>query len=321
MVRWKLAALLVLALVALRPVGAQEINVFGGYLNDTSSDDSAACYQFEYRQDTGDASALSVSWANEGHLDGDHRDGPLIQVWRRARFSDDRLTVSAGAGPYFWFNTAQDGESGADKTIHHGIGGIISLDATWQASEHWQWLLRGNWITASGEPNTLSLNLGAGYLIDPEEMEGQVAPCDRRDEVTLFAGNAIANAFASDSEAAWGIDYRHAIGSNTDWTVGLLHEDERHVGRGLGLTSQVWAVRQFSQGRWSIGGGAGGYLSITDQDRPNVTDAETLSGLLTITAARRLTDSWNVRFAWNRLLTRNQTDADILLLGFGYCLH
>jgi hypothetical protein len=321
MTRWRLAALLVLTLSTLRPVGAQEINVLGGYINDTGSDDSAACYQFEYRQDTNERTAVSVSWANEGHLDSDHRDGPLIQVWRRARFSDDRLTLSAGAGPYFWFNTVQDGENGADKEIYHGLGAIISLDATWRASEHWQWLLRGNWITASDETNTFSVNLGAGYLIDPDDMEGRTAPCGRRDEVTIYAGNAVANAFASDSEFAWGIDYRHAIGANTDWTVGVLHENARHLGRRLGLTSQVWAVRPFADGLWSIGGGAGGYLSLTDQDSPRVVDAETLSGLLTITAERRLSDSWNVRFVWNRLLTRNQSDADILLLGFGYCLH
>jgi hypothetical protein len=320
MARWKGAVLFALALAALGPVCAQEINFLGGYLSDTGSDDSTACYQFEYRQEVADRTATSLSWLNEGHLDGDHRDGPALQVWRRARFSDDHLTISAGAGPYYWSSTQQDGRNGADETIHHGLGGIVSLDATWQASEHWQWLLRGNWITASGEVNTLSVNLGAGYLIGPDDEPERNAPWGRHDELTLYGGKAIINALNSDDAAAWGFDYRHAIGGNTDWTVGLLNEDDRHLDRRLGLVSQIWAVRPFSRRRWSIGAGAGGYLSLTDSEKPNSTPTETLSGLLTITASRRLNERWNARFSWNRLITGDDADADILLLGLGYCL-
>lgn len=329
MARWKVAVFFVLALAASKPLGAQEINLLGGYNTDTSlSDDSAFCYQLEYRQDTGDRTATSLTWLNEGHLPNDHRDGPALQLWRRARFSDDRLTVSAGAGPYLWFNTAQNGGNGADKSIHHGLGAIVSLDATWRASQHWQWLLRGNWVTASGEIDTLSINLGAGYLIgadDGAELEesGRLEACPtgeygRDDELTLFAGEAIINSLNSGSEPAWGVEYRRVIGDNTDWTIGVMHENERRVSRRLGLVSQVWAVKPFSDGRWSIGAGAGGYLSLTDSERPNATEAETLSGLLTITASRRISDRCDARLSWNRLLTRNETDADIMLLGFGY---
>jgi hypothetical protein len=43
-----------------------------------------------------------------------------------------------------------------------------------------------------------------------------------------------------------------------------------------------------------------------------------ISGLLTVTASCRFSDHWFTRFNWNRVMSNDNRDSDVFLLGVGY---
>ena len=74
--------------------------------------------------------AWSFSWLNEGHLPDHHRDGPSVQLWARKFFLNRRLSIAAGAGPYYAFDTDREGMVAGNYRNNHKLGGLFSLSAT-----------------------------------------------------------------------------------------------------------------------------------------------------------------------------------------------
>lgn len=60
------------------PVAGQELYILGGDVN--SSSETSYAWQISYMEGLSEHFAYSISWLNEGHLTGHHRDGPTFQL-------------------------------------------------------------------------------------------------------------------------------------------------------------------------------------------------------------------------------------------------
>jgi len=123
--------LIFISIFSVTPVKSQELSALGGFMYDyTGAYERSYAWQIEYREDFGNHYAFSVSYLNEGHLKHHHRDGHALQIWARAPLLDKRLVLSAGIGPFFYYDTTRAAE-GADWNNDHSWGAILTCDALW----------------------------------------------------------------------------------------------------------------------------------------------------------------------------------------------
>jgi len=305
-------------------VAGQEIFALGGWVS--SSGKSAPTWQLSYKEEFSEHFAYSISWLNEGHLAGHHRDGPTCQIWGQTRLMNDTLTFSTGLGPYLFFDTQQSGGP-QYKDIHRSWAGIGSLSATWRAKGAWRVQLRGNYVMAHSDINTASILLGIGYDFNPSApLNASHSTITDPDDSTyeeiavLLGGMTINGSKKSQTSMAASIEYRREILSFLEWTVGWLHEGNTEWFRRSGLTTQVWPTKSLFDRRLRIGLGLGVYValntrysSVTCED-----DDEILLGIITPTISYQFTEKWAVRLSWNRTVSGCNLDTDVILAGIGY---
>ncbi|MGY6125423.1 hypothetical protein ACW9YV_08000 [Paraburkholderia strydomiana] len=308
--------------VASASVHAQEFSVIAGALK--SSSNNTYSWEGTYREGLGRYAAWSFSWLNEGHIPDHHRDGQAVQFWGRLPLWNNRLELSAGAGPYRWFDTKQ-AQLGGDYSNTHGWGGLFSLRAAYYFDNRWLAEVKLNRVQAYGGPDTTALLFGIGYQLDAPEGPGPRARPPSRttdvtsNEVTVMLGTTILNSPDSESNLAESIEYRRGLWHYVDFTASYLHEGGHVQSRRDGVAAQLWATRAFFDDRLTLGVGIGPYLSITQNDElpQNRTGDGRFSGLVSVSASYRFTDRWLARVTWNRMVTRYDRDADIIEAGVG----
>jgi hypothetical protein len=301
---------------------AQEFSVLAGPLK--SGSESTYSWEANYREGIGRYAAWSFSWLNEGHIPDHHRDGQSLQLWGRLPLLDDRLELSAGAGPYRWFDTKQ-AQEGGEYSNTHGWGGMFTLRAAYYFDSRWIAEIKLNRVQASGGPDTTALLFGIGYQLDAPEGHGPRArPLARstnvtNNEVTVMLGTTILNSLDSESNLAESIEYRRGLWHYVDFTATYLHEGGHVQSRRDGVAAQLWATRAFFDDRLTLGVGAGPYLSITQNDDlpSNRTGDGRFAGIVSLSASYRFNQRWLARVTWNRMVTRYDRDADIIEGGIG----
>ncbi|SAL49480.1 hypothetical protein AWB70_03985 [Caballeronia cordobensis] len=301
---------------------AQELSVLAGALK--SSSNNTYSWEGTYREGLGRYAAWSFSWLNEGHIPDHHRDGQAVQFWGRLPLWNNRLELSAGAGPYRWFDTKQ-AQLGGGYSNTHGWGGLFSLRAAYYFDNRWIAEVKLNRVQAYGGPDTTALLFGIGYQLDAPDGPGPRARPPSRttnvtsNEVTVMLGTTILNSPDSESNLAESIEYRRGLWHYVDFTASYLHEGGHVQSRRDGVAAQLWATRAFFDDRLTLGVGIGPYLSITQNDDlpQNRTGDGRFSGLVSVSASYRFTDRWLARVTWNRMVTRYDRDADIIEAGVG----
>lgn len=323
LIRWGLALLLIIMTQA--PVAAQELFLLGGSMQNTANSDSDTAWQLEYREGLGEHFAYSLTYLNEGHVPAHHRDGNAALLWTRVGLLDRRLSLGAGVGPYFYYDTT-NARGSNDYSNKHGWGTMVSAAATWYTDSRWLFQLRTNWIETFDSIDSVSTLIGIGYQLEAPTSPGPVAtarpvtsaPTDN--ELTLFAGTTIVNSFESPQSVAVGLEYRRGITRYMEWTVGWLHEGDNRLVRRNGLTTQLWAVKSFFDDRFALGVGGGAYIVIDryQQLLDKRENRQALSGLATLTGSYRFQPHWDLRTSWNRIVTNYNRDTDVILGGIGY---
>jgi len=301
---------------------AQELSILTGPLK--SSSDSTYSWDASYREGLGRYAAWSFSWINEGHIPDHHRDGQALQFWGRLPLWAGRLELSAGAGPYRYFDTSQ-AQAGGDYSNTHGWGAVLTLRAAYYFDNRWIAEMKLNRVQAFGGPDTTALLFGIGYQLDASEGSGPRArPVPRTtnvtsNEVTVMIGTTILNSPDAESNLAESIEYRRGIWHYVDFTASYLHEGGHVQSRRDGIATQIWATRAFFHDGLALGVGAGPYLSITQNDDlpQNRSGDGRFSALVSVSASYRFTNRWLARVTWNRMVTRYDRDADIIEAGFG----
>src|SRR5437868_5179203 len=126
-------ALFGLTFLALTQVHAQELTVLAGTMH--SDPGSSYTFEVDYRQNFIRYFAGSVSYINEGHVVGHHRDGTAFELLGRLPFNNDRYEISVGVGPYFFYDTRP--LLNGDTENIHGTAPIFTLSGTAYLSNRW----------------------------------------------------------------------------------------------------------------------------------------------------------------------------------------
>ncbi|HEY6871707.1 MAG TPA: hypothetical protein VI298_03150 [Geobacteraceae bacterium] len=318
--------LLVVLLAAFpAPTRAQEFYVLGGAIEDPDTHNKSYSWQLEYLQGLGEHVAATLSYLNEGHLPNHHRDGNSVQLWGRTNLLDRRLSLAAGIGPYYYFDTTGTMVNGSFED-DHGLAGMVSVAATWYTESRWLFQLRTNWVGIGKASETLTAVAGIGYQLDRPPAAGPIPKAlpqrekTTGNELTLFLGQTIANSFDSQHSAAASIEYRRGLWRYIDGTVAWLYEGDNRLIRRNGVTTQLWLVREFLDDRLALGAGGGLYF-VVDRYRDildGTGSGRFLSGIITLTGSYRLHPHWDTRISWNRIVTNYDMDTDVILGGIGY---
>lgn len=319
------ALLLILLAIAACPVGAQEFYLLGGVMEEPDTGNSSYSWQLEYRQGLGEHFAASLSYLNEGHILKHRRDGHAAQLWARTNLLDRRLSLAAGAGPYYYYVTTSTMEGGS-FTNDHGFAGMASLAATWYTESRWLFQLRGNLVGIGSGFDSLTAVAGIGYQLDPPATPGPIpkGPPQREkttdNEITVFLGQTIVNSFDSEHSLATSVEYRRGVWRHVDWTVAWLYEGDNRLIRRHGVATQLWAVREFLDDRLALGVGGGLYFAINHYNEllNGRGTSSFLAGIVTMSASYRFHPRWDTRISWNRIVTDYDRDTDVILGGVGY---
>jgi hypothetical protein len=306
------------------PVRAQEIYLLGGILQNSDNGKSSYSWQLEYIEKLGDNLGLGVMHLNEGHVPNHHRDGNALHLWARTWLLDRRLSLAAGIGPYYYYDTIPATSSKGYEN-DHGVGAIFSSAVTWHTDSRWLFQLRANWVENFDNFNSFSALAGIGYQFgepaatEPEKMSSVPSVEKAKNEITLYAGQTIVNSLNSQKSLALATEYRRRIHPYVDWTGTWLYEGDSRLTRRNGLASQLWAVRDFLNDRLSLGIGGGVYLPINERKSPHKSSIfRTVCGIITLTSSYTILPPWDVRVSWNRIITDYNHDADVILGGVGY---
>lgn len=313
------AAAAVLIAFLTSPVRAEELHLLGGMTGNSATSISSYGWQGEFQENLNDYAAGSISYLNEGHLLNHHRDGEGVQLWGRLPLSGKRLILSAGIGPYFYFDTTA--ASNGSSLDNHGWGTLSSVALTWYHQSGLLLQLRSNWVHTGENIDTVSALAGIGYSFDahPSPAKGDCDETPRNNELTAFLGRTVINTLSSEKSAATSIEYRRSFSRHLDWTAAWLYEGDTRVSRRNGITTELWLMEHLMDDRLSIGIGLGPYIVL---DRHAQTQGggsgSSVSEVATMTAAYRLTSDWALRASWNRVITNYNHDSDVLLGGVGY---
>jgi len=322
----RMAAIMAMVIFAC-PAGAQELSVLGGDMQDRETNDRSYAWQLEYKAGLGEHGAYSLTYLNEGHVPKHHRDGHAAQLWMRINVFDRRLSLGAGYGPFYYFDTLE-APAGTRHFNDHGWGSLFSLAATWHGEGRWLFHLRSNIVETGTSIDTASAVMGIGYQLDEPSLPGPLRrpePRMRRvsdSEITIFAGRTIVNSFDSEPAEALSLEYRKGLLRHVDWTLTWLYEGKNSVMDRNGLMTQLWAVEAFFEDRFTMGAGGGLYRGIDRRRDPNATSRHDnfLIGIVTLTGGYRLNEDWGIRVSWHRTVTDYDRDTDVILSGISYRL-
>jgi len=322
---FKLPALLLLLGTALH-LPAQELTVLGGVMSTSNLKQTSFNYQVDYRQNFYRNLAASISYLNEGHIPGHHRDGTAWQVWGRLPLFDDRVALSLGLGAYYFFDT-QPLPNGDTANVH-GTAPIFSFSATGYLSNRWFYRLMLNRINPANDikVNTAAVGVGFWFGRDRKPTPGKLgdAPDEyhyvTENELTLFGGQSVVNTLFSEKARAYAGEYRRGLIPHIDWSASAIYEGDPRIIRRSGLATQLWFVNTFFNERIAVGAGLGPYFFL-DHKHPvsaGKKNPAAIAPLASLTFSTRLSEHWLLRLMFDRVTSSYNRDSDIFLLGLGY---
>ncbi len=308
-------------LLAPAAAGAQEFYALGGAQYTRTLNELTYGFSYEYLQNVTDHVFATFTWLNEGHVTDHHRDGYSGQLWWRWLSPSRRLALSAGIGPFRYYDTTYL-ESSGDTTDAHDWGALYSVAAHWYWRAPVVFQVRYNFAQTSTSISTNTLLIGVGYQFESASRPGPVVPAllygyssEARSEFTAMLGNSVVNNFHSPHGIAWGLEFRERVTPYIDAVGTLLDEGDAHVVKRKGAAGQLAVVREFLGHRADVGIAGGFYLAYDEDEIGSRT--HTL-GLLSMTISYRLSGDLGAGLYWDRTLTTDGRDTDVVLLGLGF---
>lgn len=326
------AWLLVVLALSAAGLRAQELSILYGGTALTGLRSSTYAYAVDYNQQLFRNLSGSISWINEGHLPGHHRDGTAAELWLELPVFKERFTLSAGAGGYYYYDT-QPTATG-DSINVHGTAPILSLSATAYFADRWFARALYNRIQPRDNFHSDTLLLGVGYWFgrgnrpragrlgsEPEEKHYVTD-----NEFTVFTGTSVVNASGNLKGESYAAEYRRGLLPHLDGSVSFTYEGDPRIVRRSGVGVQVWPVNTFFNHRIAVGLGLGAYVYIDNkhlgpsrQLAPGLSvNTPAVAPLISPTFAVRLSESWLVRLMMHRVVTNYNRDSDVFLVGAGY---
>jgi hypothetical protein len=313
-----LPALLLIATAGL--ARAQDASLLAGAMRvDKDHGDGSFAVNVGYTQRLTPYLALSADYLNEGHPKLHHRDGLGAQLWLHTLVPQRGWSFGAGFGPYYYLDTTTGNGSLSDYRNEHGWGELVSVNVIYHL--HSRAYVEARLAHTSGlrDRDTTQLMVGMGYEL------GTVPNWERRENagrgdqtVMLLVGRSIVNSFKSEEARVAGIEYRRTVNPNAEWSVILMNEGKVGVAERIGVSTQVWLLRPFTDRTvLELGVGAYGVRDQLDRADAEAERVTRLAGLASIGMRYRINDTWRAQLTWNRVITDYHRDSDVFLLGAG----
>lgn len=296
---------------------AQDLSVQVGGARIHEPVDNTYAWLISYSHDLGPSLFASLTYQNEGHVPGHHRDGHALQIGARTSVFSPRLTLAASVGPYHYFDTtaAETPQGFADV---HGWGVMYSLSATWRPEgSRWFYRARVNHVDADHNIDTTTLLLGAGYALEQDGSFRSNTAIDWKrgdDELVVMAGQTIVNSLESQSAIAKSFEYRRSFTPALRGSIGWLNEGDARLIRRDGVVAQAWFEPSFYRDRFTLGVGYGAYFAVDEYH----SERHRVQGILGTTFSYHFAGGLLARATWQRIVSDYDRDSDILLVGVGY---
>jgi len=279
-------------------------------------------YGIAYRKIFAPYFAASLAYLNDAHFPGHHRDGVTAEAWIPIIPLTDRITLSVGGGPFYYYDTVFANNNGGYADAH-GWAWLASVDATiqpWRSWSHFFIDARIDYTAPSKSIETTSVGLGFGYRgFSDIHTPGNSAGSEGfpPNEVVASYWKTVTNSFQSSEHTsrAEAIDYRRQIWHEIRASVGILNEGDTQLIRRNGITAEGWLEPSFDSGLWSIGAGFGFYSAI---DKYRASPGRHVSDVVSATISLRPIKNFDIRFLWHRIVTDYNRDTDVVLWGLGY---
>lgn len=285
----------------------------------------SSAWGISYRTTLAPCFAVSLAYLNDGHFPGHYRDGVTGEAWLPINLFSQHLTVSAGLGPFYYYDTT-DASNPAAYADAHGWAWMYSLDVLYQFRGDKTgpfFEVRLDHTAPAKSIETTSFGVGVGWrsISDSDQRPDPIPSKDlAANEVAAYFWKTVVSSFSSQTARAEEVEYRRQLWDELHASVGFLNEGDAQLIRRNGFIGEIWAEPSFNSDFWSIGAGIGGYSAI-DKYRPS--PGRHVSGIVSATLSVRPLEHWgvyglDVRFLWHRIVTDYNRDTDIVLFGLGY---
>jgi hypothetical protein len=317
------------------PAIAQNYSILGGFLRSPGSN-TTVVVQEEYKKDLSKTLSkpisISFSYINEGHLDDPykhHRDGFMGQLW--GDYSPkilDKLTLSAGVGPYYYYDTQSDepnlGSTHRPNKFVRDFALVGSINAKYNLPYGLNIQGRVNFIEPTDNPlswnnndtdpnknvssQSFLLGIGAdlssentGYLFNDkvkEKGKNQIS------FETVYSIGDIKNFVKA-------VEYRRIFTKNLEGSASYFFNNEGSYG----AAAQVWLVENIKNLKFGIGTGA--YFDLLSKEDEDTSNKEDLSQMISTMISYQITDHFNIQNEWSRIHPNRDKKEDIVRVGLG----
>ncbi|RII26334.1 MAG: hypothetical protein CXR31_11625 [Geobacter sp.] len=308
------------------PAFAGEISVLGGYGWTNNPIEKTYAWQVQYMEGLGEHFAYSLAYVNQGHFISHHRDGHAANLWVRTNLFDKQLSLAAGGGGIFYYDTIHPPGPGPSQDFH-GWGTMANVAATWYTKSRWFCQLQGYWVRGGQSFDTLTALAGIGYQLDAPPSKGpdvkgtHLTERTTENELTVLGGETIVNISGPGHSRAVALEYRRGLWRFVELTAGARYEGRSDLIDRYGLTTQLWLAKPFLHDRIALGVGFGPYFAI-DQRRGDHEQGRNsnafVAEIASITGSYRLSEHWHIRAIFDRVITSYNRDSDIFMGGIGY---
>jgi hypothetical protein len=316
--RYALAFLSALILTPATGHAADEITFLGGSVSSQPEWPASEAWSFAYRSNWASYFSTTLSYLNDGHFPGHHRDGITAEIWPQVTLFGDHLTLAVGGGPFYYYDT----------TVASNGGGYADAHG-------WAWLYSGAVILHTGDVGpffelrydhtapaksiaTSAISFGVGYRMTSDFRGPNAAQANTfaANEVTGFYGKTEVNSLQHPhpTSRAFAAEFRHRVWNEVRVTASFINEGDAQLIRRNGFTYEGWLEPSFFNGVYSVGVGFGGYSAI-DKYRP--APGRHVSDVVSLTMSYQLVDHLAARFNWHRIVTDYNRDTDIVLFALG----
>lgn len=313
--------LALLAIFVSCSAAAQDASLLAGGMRNDADNDKSFAVNLGYTQRVNPWFAYSLEYTNEGHPRLHHRDGLSPQLWFHTPVPDKGFSFAAGVGPYYYFDTTTGNGSLADYRNEHGWGTMANFSLKYHLGDKRTYAeVRLARIHGRAEHDSTLLIAGLGYELRNLPKDVKLENADTGENmVMLLAGRSIVNSFKSEKATGYGIEYRHTVNPNLEWSVIGMNEGRIGVAERKGVSGQVWLLRPFTA-RTVLELGMGGYVMRDQIDRDNVREEPKthFAPIASIGMRWRLAPGWRAQLTWNRVITDYHRDSDVFLMGFGW---
>ncbi|MFL6672561.1 MAG: hypothetical protein ACJ8LG_04610 [Massilia sp.] len=298
---------------------AQDASLLAGAMRVDTTGDSSFAVGVGYSQRMGTYTAASAEYVNEGHPPGHHRDGLGLLYWLHTAVPEHGPSFAIGAGPYYYFDTTKGNGSPLDYRNEHGWGTLVNLSAKWHFHKRAYAEARLGRINGRQGHDSTQVMFGLGYELRDLPQDIKLANADPGENlVMLLAGRSIVNSFKSEKATSYGLEYRHTVSPNVEWSAILMNEGRVGVAERKGVSTQVWLLRPFTE-RTVLELGLGGYLMRDQVNRGDVNEEPKwhLAPIASIGMRYRISPTIRAQLSWSRVITDYHRDSDVFLLGAG----